>query len=783
MPVNIIDTLKPKNGGNFKIVEAIDVFVEGYSSLADAVSHFATDVMIEAINVVLSSKANASDLTALSAVVNTKADSSDLTALTSVVNGKANTLDVNTATANLQSQIDALITPVTQDAEVQNARIDTEGDTQTTLKERLDADYSRNKNDIIRLSTGLDADTIPLVNDFKNELLSYTSGGIPEQYIGQGVAWTDEKFYLIEDISSVVVPEGYKAIVAMYSTDAVSGFVTGFEGTGTFNLASYGYKYARFCIRKQNNAALTLDNAKAAKIICKNRISKSKIKSSQAHQLYNNYIAGNSSVLIPELKEGRITSSGVTDSHGARYYDLYLETARVSSVQVPDGYYVSIYYYDAAYEYKTMASYQADFEPLTRYAYCRLMLHKTADFKPFNDDLTVINSFTVSLKEVISPLSYGDICPKLAAGTESTYGGITYTSDGESIKAEGTCASGGSFVNVYYNENGLPTNFKLGRRYYLEFNGLPSRANIAVTHKTTEGWQTTNRLVPLTYKQAYFTIPYDAIGFRITISINQGFTYNEVFTPRIYDVESLAYAQRVKNKACKPMLTIVYDDGLTQFKDYILPIIQSKKVPIATSIIVSAIEEENPRVMTYADVKECYEKGAEVLVHSKERTEQEWGNSSDVIAYELRTAKHILESKCCPVPNCYIYSAQSSMYPACRHAAEKEFSIAVASGSQGTKAANDGVTNYYGDIDPYYVERRWADGNWLTEEDCETVLKSWIDELAASKTGWQIWTRHNYPEEDESANAATLATVIDYALTNGIEIVTMAKGMSEYGLM
>lgn len=59
---------------------------------------------------------------------------------------KADTSDVNTATANLQSQIDEIITPVTQDAEVQNARVGVDGTTYTTLKQRLDAENKLLKN-------------------------------------------------------------------------------------------------------------------------------------------------------------------------------------------------------------------------------------------------------------------------------------------------------------------------------------------------------------------------------------------------------------------------------------------------------------------------------------------------------------------------------------------------------------------------------------------------------------------------------------------------------------
>lgn len=111
MPVNIIDTLKPKNGLSFPVVEAIDVFVENYGNLADAVSHFATDVMIEAINAVLSGKANTSDLTA--------------------------------AMTNLQNQIDQIAQTAgtgTADTEIGQARVGSDGTSYQTLKERLDSE-------------------------------------------------------------------------------------------------------------------------------------------------------------------------------------------------------------------------------------------------------------------------------------------------------------------------------------------------------------------------------------------------------------------------------------------------------------------------------------------------------------------------------------------------------------------------------------------------------------------------------------------------------------------
>jgi hypothetical protein len=147
MPVNVIDTLKPKNGLNFPVVEAIDVFVDGFDNLADAVSHFATDVMIEAINAVLSDKANTSD--------------------------------VNTAVSGLQAQIDQIAQAAgtgTADTEVAQARVGADGTSYQTLKGRLDAEKSDSDAKIAESEKAINALSDTLANSFESEKtdLEYT---------------------------------------------------------------------------------------------------------------------------------------------------------------------------------------------------------------------------------------------------------------------------------------------------------------------------------------------------------------------------------------------------------------------------------------------------------------------------------------------------------------------------------------------------------------------------------------------------------------------------------
>ena len=186
--IEIIDLLKPKNGGSFKLIEDIDIAVDGYSSLADCVAHMATTAMIEAINAVLSGKQDklttaqltavnsgitselVAQITANATAIAGKADAADLTALSAIVDDKADESDLTTATSSLQAQIDNIVSGSTADSEVINARVDVDGTNYNTLKARIDADQTANQNvaaaikDDLAIITGVVGD-LPITRD------------------------------------------------------------------------------------------------------------------------------------------------------------------------------------------------------------------------------------------------------------------------------------------------------------------------------------------------------------------------------------------------------------------------------------------------------------------------------------------------------------------------------------------------------------------------------------------------------------------------------------------
>lgn len=184
MAVHVIDTIKPKNNGTFPVVEAVDVKVTNSKRLDAALNDKANQSDLAALQTTVSGKASQADLTALSETVSGKASQSDLTALSNTVDTKASAADLTTlsetvstkaaasdlattnatvatkadasalitAAANLQTQIDNIITPVTQDAEVQNARVGADGTSYQTLKARLDTENTKSQQELSSLA-------------------------------------------------------------------------------------------------------------------------------------------------------------------------------------------------------------------------------------------------------------------------------------------------------------------------------------------------------------------------------------------------------------------------------------------------------------------------------------------------------------------------------------------------------------------------------------------------------------------------------------------------------
>ena len=209
MPVNVIGTLKPKNNGKFPVAEAVDIKVTDDLRLDKALE-------------------NKADLSTVNFALVTKAD--------------------KTTTAALQAQIDTIITPATQDAEVENARVDANGVTHATLKARIDSDANGEKADITYINThAASAFQYNLINSevvsnlVDNEYVQYNDG---VAHALEGWNHTD----YVEVLPNAKYAVNKESHVCFYDTNKVyvSGTLTNQPGYGATITVPNGCRYAIF---------------------------------------------------------------------------------------------------------------------------------------------------------------------------------------------------------------------------------------------------------------------------------------------------------------------------------------------------------------------------------------------------------------------------------------------------------------------------------------------------------------------------------------------------------
>ncbi len=202
MSVNVIDVIKPKNGGSFPVAEDVDIKMSDGSRLSAAIENKAnkselnnkadksnTYTKSEVDNKIasakvdaytksesdekyaeksdLANKADVSTVSELQSEVENKADKSDVSELQSVISTKAD----KATTDDIQNQIDNFDHTPEVD-EVVNARNSSSGASYPTLKARLDGENSSVKEDLNFIQQSLDN-----IGNNPNLISNYYNGG------------------------------------------------------------------------------------------------------------------------------------------------------------------------------------------------------------------------------------------------------------------------------------------------------------------------------------------------------------------------------------------------------------------------------------------------------------------------------------------------------------------------------------------------------------------------------------------------------------------------------
>lgn len=399
------------------------------------------------------------------------------------------------------------------------------------------------------------------------------------------------------------------------------------------------------------------------------------------------------------------------------------------------------------------------------------------NFKPLYENKFYLNTpKTLSLiKEILSEnaenfdtLLSKDIFPKTTRNV--TAYGINYrVSEDGTLLATGTVEDA-SYYNINNADAGFPDHFYPGKTYYVDYYSYHQWIRIQVRWKSADG--TFTYLINNNFG-GYFTIPEEAVGLQIRWYLGSSVHNLEDYPlkAKIYSAESSEFARFREERAnYRPMLTIIYDDSHPEFHEYILPIIKSKNVPIGTAVTSQSVNENRSDKMTWEQIQDCFLNGAEVLDHTYGHIDPATRETMSVeeLEREYLMGRHLLQLKGFNPPCALIFNGYTARLENCRRAASRVYKA-------GFNASSGGI-NFHSQFDPYNINRYGTDGQSLD------ALKSLIDNLVTAGTGWMVWTRHNSnaSTEDPTEAANILASAIDYAIEQGIDIVTVERGLYEY---
>lgn len=378
------------------------------------------------------------------------------------------------------------------------------------------------------------------------------------------------------------------------------------------------------------------------------------------------------------------------------------------------------------------------------------------DIDELRGDVKTLFPLTV----VKDSLYYANLVPNVAEG--GNINGLTVIPiDNGKFVLNGHPTSDGIY-GIYNVNNALPNGFAVDVEYGLQV--LKSISGVVYTVMSYNGsaWTTLYN----DNKDLKFTIPSDAKGLQIRLYFttyvnadNDEIEFSILPTYNGRYVENRVDKLHKAPKAPKPLLTIIDDDGNKKFETMLLPIIQRKKVPISSSVIVGSVGT-TAYEMTWDSIENCAKNGAEILSHSNSHIASVVGTVVEM-AYDYRLAQSILRNHGIK-SEILVFGGDSSNMPECVEACKQVYKYGIKASTQ--------KTNYKGTINKYGIDRYGMDGRPLSE------MKSKIDTLASEGTGWMLWMVHTQTNEFDQDFADRLEEAIAYAISQGITI-----GTAEYG--
>jgi peptidoglycan/xylan/chitin deacetylase (PgdA/CDA1 family) len=717
--------------------------------------------------------------------------------------------DLDTTETGLQNQINNIVLTASDSgdvtAEVAQARVGADGSNHDTLKARIDAEITDITDTLDTIvATPLD--------------ITWTDGSFVVGVSGALYTESGYSYSNFVDVSAytgctleICVRYGSTAGYAFYDVD--KKFITG--GNKNTDGTSAGTNYVK--------TVIVPDNAKYIRISAKTSIKSDfyiKPIPSLAEalnsgkrindRLENVLMEHNAINILPEPTIAENTKSGITMSADNGTYTVSGTSSNVWFYNIAGS--------ETSYPANFIEgeTYHITFEPSTSKVYLRiyqfddenpsgksiLLTNKSTTFtvpaganglivrlhigasntvssttvKPFISKNPTNAQLEVTADNILDSISkiktaikdYGamNLIPDLTIA-ENTKSGITMSADSGTYTVSGT-SSAVWFYNIVGSTTSIPSDFVPGETYRLTYKPTDKYIYFRIIKFNDENPDGVD--VIFTNASATFTVPTDAKGLIVRLHVANGRTVDGVVKPLISkNLSNAQLEELVAGEAPPAMLTIIDDDGHIGFMSDLLPLIESRNVSIATAITETRIGAE-AKWMTWEQILDCYYRGAEVLCHTYNHDPNTSDLDVKLIEHQYTIARNNMFRHGLHNADILVYNNVTGNSEKCQEAASKVFKCAIHSSGR--------VINQVGAINPYYIQRIPIELDpYYYDVD---QLKSLIDTNIANG-GWMIWIIHTSAESWTTYNAAdAMATAIDYAIEQGLPIVSADYGYKKY---
>lgn len=345
--------------------------------------------------------------------------------------------------------------------------------------------------------------------------------------------------------------------------------------------------------------------------------------------------------------------------------------------------------------------------------------------------------------------------------------GVTFTNDGDTVTVNGT-ASAATYYNLTGSSSSVPSNITPGKLYYLMISHTGGTVRVRVGAKVSG----TYSYIYDNDRSTYLIVPESATGFDIALFVyTNGVASNEkIKVEFLPELSNRDISKILMPTNPGPMMTIIDDDGSKGFYTDLLPLIQSKGVPISSAIIGRNIGVASS-YMTWAEVEEAHENGAEILNHTYMHYGEidETRTPSEIVLDYEKNATLMAKHGIVDTGDIIVYPGGSGNLANVQEAAKRFARVGIRS--------NGNVLNYINQIRPYYIDRYRIESDYSYNL---TTMKKLIDTCLA-KGGWMIWMIHTSNSQRWSATSlATISDAIDYAIAQGLPIVSVKTGVKLY---